>query len=139
MKTLNFKSKEAHKSWLKQKDGKGLLKKIPSLRIKNKKGQQLMVNLLFAFLGITFLVMFIPGFVELINMGRSSSGLNCPGYVDSNLADGNQSYNPSIGTQSTIGCLSLSFYIPYIVLAVLIASVGKIFMNKAEPQQYYGG
>jgi hypothetical protein len=27
MKTLNFKSKEAHKSWLKSKDGKGIFNK----------------------------------------------------------------------------------------------------------------
>jgi hypothetical protein len=106
----------------------------------NKNGQQIMVNLLMAFLAVTFLIMFVPGFVELIDMGKGSTSLNCVGYVDSNLADGNQSYNATIGTKSSIGCLGLGFYIPYIVLAVLIASVGKIFMNRQEqPQQYYGG
>lgn len=141
MKTLNFKSKEAHKSWINNKNKMGLLKMRPILKIKNKRGQQIMVNLMMAFLAVTFLIMFVPGFVELINMGKSSTGLNCVGYVDSNLADGNQSYNASIGTQSTIGCLSLSFYIPYIVIAVLIASVGKIFMDRrpGQEQQYYGG
>lgn len=97
----------------------------------------LMVGILFAFLAITMLITLLPGFVNIIDYGKGSNALNCVGYADTDMSDGNQSYNASIGQKSSIGCLALTLYIPYLVLGILIAIVGKIFYDKSAGQ-YFG-
>lgn len=103
----------------------------------NRKGfVGLMIGIMFAFLAITMLITLLPGFVEMIDYGKGSNSLNCVGYVDTLPADGNYSYNATIGTKSSIGCLALTLYIPYLVLGILIAIVGKIFYDKMGASPY---
>lgn len=99
----------------------------------NKKGglMDLPVNLLIMFIVITFMVALIPGLVEILNTAQRSDSLNCVGFIDwDNAGPVNYSYNSSIGTRSSIGCLAIKLYIPYIVLGVLIAVVAMIFYGK---------
>jgi len=106
----------------------------------NNKGtfnlMDLPVNLLVLFITVTFLIALIPGFVTMVNMGQDSQGLNCVGYVDSlATSSSNLSYNATIGTKSTIGCLAMQLYIPYIVLGVLVAVVSMVFYGRGAQQQ----
>jgi len=98
----------------------------------NKKGSlmDLPVNLLMLFITITFLIALIPGFVEMQNMAQQSDQLNCAGYKYNGDAGHRLSYNATIGTNSSIGCMAIKLYIPYIVLGVLIAGVALIFYGR---------
>lgn len=106
---------------------------------KNKKGQlmQLPINLLMLFITITFLVALIPGFVEMQDMVQQSDNLNCRGYAYEGDATHSLSYDNVTGTKSSIGCLAIKLYIPYIVLGVLIAGVAVIFYGRQQQQQPY--
>jgi hypothetical protein len=104
----------------------------------NNQGQVggLMVGILFAFMAITIAMMLLPGFVSVIDVGRDSSTLNCVGYVHNGNVNDPLSYNATIGTKSTIGCLAVTFIIPYFIIGVLAAAVGMILYNKTQqPQQ----
>ena len=93
---------------------------------------------------IAILVGLLPAMTELLNGAQASTSLNCQGYNSSISAALN--YNNSIQT-STIGCMAIKLYIPYIVLGVLIASVTVLFGQKINfggqdqigggGQQYY--
>jgi len=100
----------------------------------NKKGglMDLPVNLLVMFIVITFMIVLIPGLVEILNTAQRSDSLNCAGFIDWDNAGNpvNYSYNSTIGTKSSIGCLAIKLYIPYIVLGVLISVVAMIFYGK---------
>lgn len=93
------------------------------------------MNLLVLFIAITFLIALIPGFVDMQDLAQQSDNLNCVGYVHNGDANAALSYNATIQTKSTIGCLAIKLYIPYIVLGVLIAGVAMIFYGRAQPQQ----
>lgn len=99
------------------------------------------VNLLMLFISITFLIALIPGFVEMQDIAQQSDGLNCVGYVDNGNTTNVLSYNATIGTKSSIGCMAIKLYIPYIVLGVLVAAVAMIFYGKTmgggQDQQAY--
>jgi len=86
------------------------------------------INLLMLFISITFLVALIPGFVEMQDMAQASDNMNCKGYTDT--IDTSLSYNATIGTKSSIGCMAIKLYLPYIVLGVLIAGVAMIFYGR---------
>ena len=105
----------------------------------NNKGtfnlMDLPVNLLVLFITVTFLIALIPGFTAMIGMGQDSTGLNCAGYVYNGDAADPLSYNATIGTKSTIGCLAMQLYIPYIVLGVLVAAVSLVFYGRSQQQQ----
>jgi len=103
----------------------------------NKKGNGLMdlpINLLMLFIAVTFLVALIPAFVEMQDMAQQSTSLNCVGYT--NTEDATLSYNATIGTKSSIGCMAIKLYIPYIVLGVLIAGVAIIFYGRSQQPQF---
>lgn len=107
----------------------------------NKRGglMDLPVNLLLLFIVVTFLIALMPGFVEVIDMGQNSGNLNCVGYVYNGNVNHSLSYNATIGTKSSIACLAIKLYIPYIVLGVLIAGVALIIYGRgggAEPSAY---
>jgi len=107
---------------------------------RNNRGQlNLLVGLLLGFMVVTILVTLLPGFVSMLSMAQNSENLNCKGYVDSDGTDGNQTYNASMGT-STMACLAMKLYLPYLVLSVLIGLVMKILYDKqsSAPQPYYG-
>ena len=102
----------------------------------NKKGSlmDLPVNLLMLFMAVTFLVALIPAFAEMQDVAQQSDSLNCVGYTDT--LNPTLSYNATIGTKSSIGCMAIKLYIPYIVLGVLIAGVAILFYGRQQnPQQ----
>ena len=106
----------------------------------NKRANGLMdlpVNLLMLFIAVTFLVALIPAFVEMQDMAQQSTSMNCVGYIYNGDADSTLSYNATIGTKSSIGCMAIKLYLPYIVLGVLIAGVAIIFYGRSQqPQQF---
>lgn len=94
----------------------------------NKKAQMgIMIGLLIGFIVVTTLIALIPGFVQLLDIGMGSDGLNCHG---STFA------NDSLAEKSGIGCLAFKLYIPYLVLAVLIGLVTKILYDKGSQPTY---
>ena len=99
----------------------------------NKKGSGLMdlpINLLVLFISVTFLIALIPGFADMQDMAQQSDNLNCKGYTDT--LDTSLSYNATIGTKSSIGCMAIKLYLPYIILGVLLAGVVMIFYGRAQ-------
>ena len=98
----------------------------------DKKGSlmNLPVNLLMLFISVTFLIALIPAFVEMQNTAQQSDNLNCVGYKYNGDASHTLSYNATLGTNSSIGCMAIKLYLPYIVLGVLIAGVAMIFYGK---------
>lgn len=93
------------------------------------------VNLLLLFIVVVFLVALIPGLVEVIDTAQQSDGLNCVGFKYNGDASNALSYNATIGTKSSIGCLAIKLYIPYIVLGVLIAGVMLVLYGRASGGQ----
>ena len=110
----------------------------------NTKGSlmSLPINLLMLFISITFLVALIPGFVEMQNMAQQSDNMNCKGYAYNGDATHSLSYNATLaagGSTSSIGCMAIKLYLPYIVLGVLIAGVAMIFYGRTMGGQDAGG
>lgn len=113
----------------------------------NKKGSlmDLPVNLMMLFMAITFLIALIPGFMQMQSVAQQSDNLNCYGFAYNGDANNRLSYNATLaagGQTSTIGCLAIKLYVPYIVLGVLVASVAYIFYGRTfgsgGGQQQYG-
>jgi len=107
----------------------------------NKKGSlmSMPVNLLMLFIVVTFLIALIPGLVEMQDLAQQSDYLNCNGYKYDGDANNALSYNATIGTKSSIGCMAIKLYVPYIVLGVLVAAVSMILLGRTiggtqEPQ-----
>lgn len=104
----------------------------------NNRGSGLMdlpVNLLMLFIAVTFLVALIPAFAEMQDTAQQSDSLNCVGYKYNGDATHYLSYNSTIGTKSSIGCMAIKLYIPYIVLGVLVAGVAILFYGRPQPTQ----
>jgi hypothetical protein len=91
----------------------------------NKKGQIIIVNLLFLLMAIAVLVSVIPALSDLLNIAQQSDGLNCGGYVYEANTTHPLSYNSSLPSNA-LSCLAIDLYLPYIVLAVLIGGVTKL-------------
>lgn len=108
------------------------LKKI-SLKQKrkgmNKKGQVMMINLLFLLLTVAVMVALIPEFNTLLNMSQQSNALNCQGYYYNGDVNNSLSYNATLPT-NVLACLSIDLYLPYIVMAVLIAGVSRVLLGR---------
>jgi len=135
MKQLKIKTPVKAKSnfWGSPKDAK----QFALTKIGNKKGQMgmdLMVGLLMAFIIVSLLIALVPAFVDMIGIGMNSEGLNCKGYTDT--TNPSLSYNATIGEQSTIGCLGMKLYIPYLVLGILLAVVGRILYSRSSQPIY---
>lgn len=96
--------------------------------IQNKRGQMIMINLLFFFMAVATVVALIPAFSTILQMAQQSDGLNCPGYSYQGNVNHSLSYNSSLQS-STLACLGINLYLPYIVLAVLIGGVSKLLMG----------
>lgn len=96
-----------------------------------------MVGLLLGFMVVTMLITLLPAFVEMIDFSKGNTALNCRGYIDAGGDSENLTYNASIGQKSSIACLAMSLYIPYIVLAILIGLVVKILYERQGQQQPY--
>jgi len=89
------------------------------------------VNLLMLFIVVTFLIALIPGFVDILDVAQQSDGLNCAGYVYETNVSHPLSYNATMGTKSSIGCMAMKLYLPYIVLGVLISAVAAILYGRS--------
>lgn len=100
----------------------------------NKKGglMDLPANLLIMFIVVCFLAAMIPGLVEVIDQAQNSQSLNCVGYVYNGNINNSLSYNATIGTKSSMGCLAIKLYIPYIVLGVLIGIVALVLYGRSQ-------
>ena len=120
--------------WCKPKQAKQFA--LTKIGKKGQMGMEIMVGLLMAFIIITMLIALIPGFVEMIGIGQNSDGLNCKGYIYNGNANDPLSYNATIGEKSTVGCLAIKLYIPYLVLGVLLAVVGRILYSRASQPIY---
>jgi len=95
----------------------------------NKKGQVMMINLLFLLMTVAVLIALIPQFNILLNMAQQSNALNCQGYYYQGNVNHTLSYNVTLPS-NTLACLSISLYLPYIVMAVLIAGVSRVIMGR---------
>ena len=104
-------------------------KKILHKKQMNNKGQVMMINLLFLLMTIAVMIALIPQFNILLNMGQQSDALNCKGYYVDGNENNSLSYNASLPT-NTLACLSISLYLPYIIMAVLIAGVSRVILGR---------
>ena len=98
----------------------------------NNRGQMIMINLLFLFMAIATVVALIPALSTILQMAQQSDGLNCPGYSYQGNPNHSLSYNASLQS-STLACLAINLYLPYIVLAVLIGGVSKLLLGGGTP------
>ena len=96
---------------------------------RDKKGQMVMINLLFLVMTVAILVALAPALNSMMNIMKQSDSLNCAGYIHNGDSGNVLSYNSSLNTD-TIACLSLTIYLPYIILAVLIMGVGSLGTNR---------
>ena len=97
--------------------------------MKNRKGQfNFMMGLLIFVMLVAVLIAMIPALNTLLGIAQQSDELNCAGYTASTAK---LSYNSSLPT-SSLACLGISLYLPYIVLFVLIVGAGKIFLSRTE-------
>jgi len=97
----------------------------------NKRGQMIMINLLFLLITIAVMVSLIPALNAILNLAQQSDGLNCSGYKYNGDASNPLSYNNSFPS-NTLACLAVDLYMPYIVLAVLIGGVSRLIASRME-------
>lgn len=109
------------------------------LKPKGKKGQQMVIGLLFLFMTIVVLIALIPALREILDLAQQSDNLNCAGFdyggsgaVGDNVLD----YNSSLHSETT-GCIAIKLYLPYILLVVLIGGVAKLMYGGQQQQPVY--
>ena len=103
------------------------------VKMENKGGQMIMLNLLFLFMTIAFLIAVIPAMKNVLDIAKQSDNLNCADYDYDNsgtVGDNVLDYNSSLESETT-SCLAISLYIPYIVLIVLIGGVSKLIYSRS--------
>jgi hypothetical protein len=105
------------------------LKKISRRQNMNQRGQVMMINLLFLFCTVAVLIALLPMFNTMLNMSQQSNSLNCPSYYYNGDVNNTLSHNASLPT-NTLACLSISLYLPYIIMAVLIAGVSRVLLGR---------
>jgi uncharacterized membrane protein len=96
---------------------------------KGKKGQVMIINLLFLLITISVMIALIPQLVTLLNMAQQSDYLNCNGYKYLGDVNNTLSYNVSLPS-NVLACIGINLYLPYIVLAVLIAAVSRVVLGR---------
>ena len=97
----------------------------------NNRGQVMIINLLFLLIVVAVMIALIPQFSSLLNMAQQSDYLNCKGYSYNGDVNSTYSYNASLSS-NTLACLGISLYLPYIVIAVLIAGVARVLANRSS-------
>jgi len=107
------------------------LKKISQKRKDRKSchAQVMMINLLFLLMTVAVMIALIPQFNTLLNMAQQSDALNCQGYYYNGDVNNSLSHNNSLPT-NTLACLSIDLYLPYIIMAVLIAGVSRVLLGR---------
>ena len=107
-----------------------VLRKISTKKERmNKKGQVMIINLLFLVMTIAVMIALIPELMTLLNMAQQSDYLNCKGYYYNGNPNSTYSYNDSLKS-NTLACISIDLYLPYIVMAVLIAGVSRVILGR---------
>jgi len=107
-----------------------VLRKISTKKsTKNNRAQVMIINLLFLVMTIAVMVALIPQLTTLLNMSQQSDYLNCKGYSYNGNPNSVYSYNASLKS-NTLACISVDLYLPYIVMAVLIAGVSRVILGR---------
>ena len=112
----------------------------------NKKAQTgglgMIMGIVFLFMSIVVLVAFLPAINSMISEQRGQTNLNC--ISAKNVCGPSQintyCYN-STRDSDTTSCLIFSIYTPFILIAVLLGSIGGILYGRGiqpQPQQYQG-
>lgn len=105
----------------------------------NKNGQMIMVNLLILVMTIAILVAVVPVFNTILGVAKQSNYLNCPGYdydKSGTVGDHMYDYNATLSDSTDrISCIAIGLYVPYIVLAILIAGVTKLLTSRRGPYE----
>ena len=101
----------------------------PAIAKMNNRGQVMILNLLFLFMTIAVMIALISPLTTLVNQAQQSDYLNCRGYWYNGDNSSMYSYNASLKS-NTLACLAIDLYLPYIVLAVLIAGVSRVIMGR---------
>ena len=96
---------------------------------KDKKGQMIIINLLFLFMTIAVTVALIPAIKSVLDISKQSDNLNCAGFKYNGDENHRLSYNSSLETDAT-SCLAIALYLPYIILVVLIGGVTKLLYDR---------
>jgi len=97
--------------------------------MENNRGQVMMINLLFVFMTIAVMIALIQPLSVLLNQAQQSDYLNCNGYWYNGDPNATLSYNASLKS-NTLACMAINLYLPYIVLAVLIAGISRVIMGR---------
>ena len=105
------------------------MNKLKKISHKNKRGQVMMINILFLLMTVAVMVALIPEFNTLLNMAQQSNALNCANYYYNGDPNNTLSYNSTLPS-NTLACLSIDLYLPYIVMAVLIAGVSRVLLGR---------
>jgi hypothetical protein len=103
----------------------------------DKKGgmMDMPINLLMLFIVVTFFVALLPGMVQMINGAQAVTSLNCHGYrayADDGSIDWPNSANDTRAEASSIGCIAIKLYVPYIALGVLVGIVMLVLYGKSQ-------
>jgi len=110
-----------------------VLRKISTKKTKriemNSRGQVMIINLLFLVMTIAVMIALIPELTTLLNMSQQSDYLNCKGYSYNGNPNSVYSYNGSLASNN-LACISINLYLPYIVMAVLIAGVSRVILGR---------
>jgi len=94
----------------------------------------IMINLLFFLMALAVVMVFISPMSDFLDLAQQSDSLNCKGFVYDGSVNHTLSYNSTLhngASGNPLACLSLKLYIPYILLAFLIAGIMFLMANKA--------
>lgn len=95
----------------------------------NKRGQNIMLGLLFFIMSLGVMIAFISPLNDFIDLAQQSDSLNCKGYIYNGDVNHALSFNSTLdGGQSgsPLACLALKLYLPYILLAFLIGGLASV-------------
>jgi len=114
--------------------------------MRNKKGQAVMIGIMVLVMAVLIFIATLPALSSMFNTARQCDNLNCGGYIDpdasaASCTSSNRSYDASL-QEDTLSCTVLDLGIPYLILGVLVALIGKFIhgrMIEPEPQPMYGG
>jgi len=119
---------------------------LPFVKKKPKKGQMLMIGILFIVMALLIFVATLPATKNLIDKARGCNSLNCAGYIDKDataMSGGcpstNQSYDSSY-EEDDLSCTIIDLMLPFLILGVLGGLVYKITRGEVtEAPAAYGG
>ena len=114
-----------------EKSSNKLLKGIRSMY--NKRGQTIMIQLLFLFMTFGILIALIPSLNTLLNLSQQSDYLNCQGYYLNGNVTNPLSYNVNLPS-NTFACLAIRLYLPYLIVAILIGTITKVLSSRLTPE-----